>query len=312
MKIIQFSHIEKAGILFLCTIILAVIIYIEITSGLPENDVLISKESAFVSSDDAISGKKMKLTKTKVGLKNKTDHQLTYEKFLFDPNKISKDSLIRLGLNRKSAGNLVKYREKGGKFRKKEDLLKIFGVDLQWFEEVEAFIDLDQIQTVRVSKQNESPPMKNANDNFDASAKPYYSKSASVLIDVNAASQEDFMQLKGIGPTLSSRIIKYRQALGGFYHISQIAEVYGLKDSLFQVIKNQLYLDEVKLEELSVNKLSVNELAKHPYIDNNFARKIVNYREQHNGIKGADALRKIYLIDRSLIEKVIPYLDFSE
>jgi competence protein ComEA len=312
MRSIQFSHIEKAGILLFSTIILAVIVFIELSSKPTENEKLITMETAFDSSDEAIPQKKRKPTKSIGSSKIKKVQHLTGEKFSFDPNTISKDSLIMLGLNRKSAGNLVKYREKGGKFRKKEDLLKIFGVDQQWFEEVEDFIDLSKIQKGHLSKQIERPPIEYSHKNVHVFSKPTYSKNSSIVIDINAASQEDFMQLKGVGSTLSGRIVKYRQALGGFYSTSQIGEVYGIKDSLFQTIQNQLFLDEVKLEDIAVNKLSVNELAKHPYIDFNFAKKIVNYREQHKGIKGPDALRKIYLIDRSIIDKVLPYLDFSE
>ncbi|HAQ37742.1 MAG TPA: hypothetical protein DCQ58_04460, partial [Saprospirales bacterium] len=75
---------------------------------------------------------------------------------------------------------------------------------------------------------------------------------------------EDFMQLRGIGQSLSKRIIKYRESLGGFYAVSQIGEVYGLQDSVFQLLKSQLFVNEAKLEFLPINTLTVNELARHP------------------------------------------------
>jgi competence protein ComEA len=49
--------------------------------------------------------------------------------FTFDPNTVSYSDLMLLGLSERQAATLVKYREAGAKFRRPEDLRKVYGVD---------------------------------------------------------------------------------------------------------------------------------------------------------------------------------------
>ena len=55
-------------------------------------------------------------------------------------------------------------------------------------------------------------------------------------IDINTADTTAFIALPGIGSKLANRIIAFRTKLGGFSDVDQIREVYGLKDSVFQII----------------------------------------------------------------------------
>src|SRR5207342_1150831 len=47
--------------------------------------------------------------------------------FYFDPNTISKEELIKLGLKEKTAGTVIKFRKKNP-FKAAEDLEKVFGI----------------------------------------------------------------------------------------------------------------------------------------------------------------------------------------
>jgi DNA uptake protein ComE-like DNA-binding protein len=46
--------------------------------------------------------------------------------------------------------------------------------------------------------------------------------------NLNTASASDLLPIHGIGPVLSKRIIKYRDAIGGYTHKHQLYKVYGL------------------------------------------------------------------------------------
>jgi len=311
MKRIQFSHIEKSGILLLLAILLGSILIIEIKTRQAEQVPLIKRDIGFDSSDDAIPQR----TKQKKKIVEKKFNQLNEQKksqlFSFDPNNVSFDSLVLLGLSKKTAQNWTKYLTKGGKFKSKDDLKKIYGVSGDWFDDVEPYIRIEEHKlTVRNATEKSIDIANNRKEQVAYNAG--HVKNLSIRLDINEASQEDFMQLRGIGQTLSKRIIKYRESLGGFYAVSQIGEVYGLKDSLFQLLKSQLLVGEVKLELIPINTLTVNELAKHPYIDLNLARKIDRYRVQHQGIHNPESLKKIYTIDRNVIDKLLPYLDFRK
>ncbi|MBO9571783.1 MAG: helix-hairpin-helix domain-containing protein, partial [Chitinophagaceae bacterium] len=55
-------------------------------------------------------------------------------------------------------------------------------------------------------------------------------------IDINTADTTAFISLPGIGSKLANRIVSFRSKLGGFNSVEQIRQVYGLRDSVFQLI----------------------------------------------------------------------------
>lgn len=66
--------------------------------------------------------------------------------------------------------------------------------------------------------------------------KDRYKKPNYTTIDINTADTTAFIALPGIGSKLANRIVSFRSKLGGFNSVEQIREVYGLKDSVFQLI----------------------------------------------------------------------------
>jgi competence protein ComEA len=96
-------------------------------------------------------------------------------------------------------------------------------------------------------------------------------------VDINRASAEDWQRLYGIGPVLSDRIIRFRDKLGGFSTVEQVRETYGLPDSTFENIYDQLELSPI-FRPLAVNRLGWEELSGHPYLDRRQAQAIVAYR----------------------------------
>lgn len=57
------------------------------------------------------------------------------------------------------------------------------------------------------------------------------------LIHINKATAADFDKLPGIGPTLSARIVDWREANGGFKSVDDLRRVSGIGDKLFAGIK---------------------------------------------------------------------------
>ena len=54
----------------------------------------------------------------------------------FNPNEPDSASFTGMGLSPYLAARIIRYRASGGIFKKPEDLLKIYGMDSSWFEEV--------------------------------------------------------------------------------------------------------------------------------------------------------------------------------
>ncbi|MBR4804918.1 MAG: helix-hairpin-helix domain-containing protein, partial [Bacteroidales bacterium] len=62
--------------------------------------------------------------------------------FPFNPNTVSLDSLTLLGFSVKQAQTILRYREKGGRFRRMEEFAKIYTVSLQMYERLYPYITL--------------------------------------------------------------------------------------------------------------------------------------------------------------------------
>ncbi|GAA0535528.1 ComEA family DNA-binding protein [Chitinophaga japonensis] len=131
-----------------------------------------------------------------------------------------------------------------------------------------------------------------------------------VIVDINQADSAAWEALPGIGPVLAARIVRFREKLGGFHAIAQIAETYGLPDSTFKKIQPSLRLGSVSLKKLDINEMDEQSLAKHPYIRYKLARLIVKYRSVHGPFSRPEQLQNIPLVDDSIYRKLEKYISF--
>jgi competence protein ComEA len=213
------------------------------------------------------------------------------ELFSFDPNTLPPEGWQRLGLPSRTVRTIMNYRNKGGRFRQPSDLQKVWGLPPGFYERVKDHISITP-QHFPPSSTPEKP-------------KP---ERRTAPVNVNTADTSAFIALPGIGNKLASRIISFRDKLGGFYSVDQVAETYGLPDSTFQKIKPYLVLDNMPVKKLNINTATADELKSHPYIRWNLAKAIVAYRQQHGKFNSVDDLKKISLIDEAAYEKMKPYL----
>ena len=126
-------------------------------------------------------------------------------------------------------------------------------------------------------------------------------------LDLNALDSSALVQLPGIGPVFASRIIRYREQLGGFASTLQLTEIKGLPDSL---MKWFVITDTVPVRMIEVNRESLNELRRHPYINFYQARAIVELRRERGNIKGPEQLSLLEEFSVQDLERLKPYLDF--
>ncbi len=133
-----------------------------------------------------------------------------------------------------------------------------------------------------------------------------YKTSKNKKVDLNHADEAVLQYVKGIGPTFSKRIIKYRELLGGFHHIGQLQEVYGMDIDLFLLIKDQVEISN-HTRKLNLNTDNYRELV-HPYISPQEAKVIVAYREQHGDYQSVYDLLHIHILDNYFIERILPYI----
>ena len=107
----------------------------------------------------------------------------------------------------------------------------------------------------------------------------YWKEYETIVVNLNAADTSQLKQLKGIGSKLSSRIIKYRNKLGGFHSIEQLQEVWGLQANTFHDIKPKLII--LKEPNKKILSKHIQDFINHPYMPFEIRDKMKNYLE-HN------------------------------
>jgi DNA uptake protein ComE-like DNA-binding protein len=216
-----------------------------------------------------------------------------YTLFPFNPNEIELEDWEKLGVKTYLAERIIKYRNKGGKFRKKEDLQKIYGFPLTLYQKLAPYIRLENVANESNDKPTEKPYKPKYED------KPF-------VFDLNVADTALLNQVKGIGPVLAQRIVSYRDKLGGFVNLEQLYEVYNLPPEVVDEIKKYARLTTPP-RLISINTIAGEDLKKHPYFRNQ-AWTIVNYRKQHGNFKKIEDLQKIKAIKPEDWQKMVLYL----
>lgn len=130
-------------------------------------------------------------------------------------------------------------------------------------------------------------------------------------VNLNGADSVALLPLPGIGPVFAGRIIKYRNLLGGFVSPEQLMEVYGMEGATVDLITSSLYIDSLLLRKLNLNSASFRDLLRHPYLEYEDVKAIVNYRDVLGHISTLDELYQNMILPDSILEKFAPYLELS-
>ena len=168
------------------------------------------------------------------------------ESFAFNPNTVTHEELVRLGLSGRQAEVVENYRNKGGRFRSREDFAKMYVVSDTLYERLAPFIDIPKLE-------------------------------------LNTADSTALVELRGIGPYYARRILSYRDSLGGFYSPEQLLEIKGMDSVRFAGLAGSIRVDTGRIRPLRIWELPEDSLAGHPYIGRNVARSIARYRRVYAG-----------------------------
>ncbi|SBW01766.1 helix-hairpin-helix domain-containing protein [uncultured Dysgonomonas sp.] len=144
-----------------------------------------------------------------------------------------------------------------------------------------------------------------------ASDYPYQKKlETGRTVELNTADTTSLKKIPGIGTGFANRIVKYRNLLGGFADITQLKEVWGLDNELYDKIMPYITLIP-QVKKMKVNSADFNELIRHPYIDYKQAKIIVDIRERKGRIESLKRLRLLEEFSDDDIKRLTPYLSFD-
>lgn len=223
----------------------------------------------------------------------------------FNPNTATDSIWMLNGLNIGQVRSIRNYQSKGGEFRVKRDVAKLYVVDKQWYDKMEPYILLpDSVE----SKKSKALSEKRVYDKRDTT--PEYA-SDTLVVELNSADTARLKALRGIGDYYASKIVKYRSLLGGYVVTAQLSEIYNMRGETLSMLEGHVVVDTSLVKKLNVNKLSAGQLSRHPYITWNMAKSIVAYREEHGRFKKVVKLLDAGLLNDELYRKIAPYLEVT-
>lgn len=179
------------------------------------------------------------------------------ESFPFNPNTVSVADLQRLGFTLKQAESIDAYRQKGGRFRRKEDFARSYVVADSVYERLAPFI--------RIPK-----------------------------LDINRADSAAFDALPGIGPYFAAKMVQERERLGTYRSTEQLMGIYNFSRERYDALRDLICCLPVEgATEFDLHTASEEQMRSHPYIRSySLARSICLYRKYHPGFTVDDLLHE--------------------
>lgn len=231
----------------------------------------------------------------------------------FNPNFITDYKGYVLGMSTDEIDRLHAFRKKDKFANTAEEFQKVTQVSDSLLEAISPHFKFPEW-----TKKSKASPLgsKQYGVGNRFSEKGAYRREGSVGIsqnvpikDLNAATAEELRTINGIGDKLSTRILKFRDRLGGFLSDDQLYDVYGLDpDVVERTLKKFKVLKKPDIPKINVNTASAYEIASLVYIQKQVAESIVEYRNVNNGILSLDELENIEGFPSDKIDRIALYL----
>ena len=207
----------------------------------------------------------------------------------FDPNGLEDFKGYLLGIPHQALDSLYAFRSRGGVLYNFEQFRQVSGLPDSIIQRLSPYLAFPTY-----GKRSGGNPKAQ-----DSAGK-----------DLNAVSASELQSVSGIGPVLSGRIIKFRDALGGFLDPSQLFDVYGLRPEVARRVMKAFPLESIpSAKRVSVNKGTVEELASLLYLTPEMAEAIVARRDSLGPYQSLEELRQIKSIPKTKIDRIALYLE---
>lgn len=230
------------------------------------------------------------------------------ELFTFNPNTVSKNELIKLGLSPSVATTFIKYRSTGAKFYKKEDFKKVYGIKAADYKRLEPFINISTTKKSPIKKPRKivERPKPKLLTPFD--------------FNPNIASKETLLDL-GLTPKVAQTIINFRNKGGSFWKKQDFKRIYGVTETdyttlepfinipktesnKFEKTNTPKEITETNLIKVDINNSTVDDWKKLNGIGEFTAKRIVTFRDKLGGFTSIEHIKETWNVPDSVIDKI--------
>ncbi len=262
--------------------------------------------------------------------------------FFFDPNSADSATFVSLGLRPNTARAIVHYRMAGGRFRKPDDFARIYTLSHDDFLRLRPYIRINKQYSVkdtdnasyrhyeaREDYAHSSYSQSHSSKEYDSSSNTQhpaskvgnYSAKAGIYsskgyvrklkqgerVDLSTADTLDLQRIPGIGPYYAAKIIRYRNRMGGFVSVNQLEEIYGLPDDICRWVS----VGKPHINKIRINALTFGQLLKHPYLNFDQVKAILNHRQLYGPVRSLTDLRTYDAFSEDDFRRLAPYVDFD-
>ena len=218
--------------------------------------------------------------------------------FPFNPSFLTDHKGYQLGMSTDEIDRLLSHRAQGNYINSTEEFQKITMVSDSLLNTISTYFKFpDWVQNKKTRKKF-STNIKNSEED-----KNY------VQQDLNSATGEDLMVVKGIGPAFAQRIIKYRNLLNGYSMNDQLYEVWNLeKEVADRVLERFIVIEKPNITKINVNTASFKEVLSIVYIDYELTKKIFDYRDEVAELQSLEELKQIEGFPVEKFDRIALYL----
>ena len=212
--------------------------------------------------------------------------------YIYNPNTLSDYQGYMLGLTPIEIDRLIRFRVQGNSIGGPVEFKQISGISDSLMYLIAPRLRFPSVEPIKDSQLPASPDLRSL-----------------PLKDLNRVTASELRRIKGIGPVLSERIIKFRNRLQGFQLNEQLYDVYGLDRSVAnRLLQYYTVLSRPDLNPVNVNRATTQELAQLVYLNWKIARQITRYRERFGPFTSLEELTKIEDFPSDKIDRIKLYL----
>ena len=296
-----FSLSERRAI-YVLLVLIAVLVVAIVWTPAPE----VQSVNVVAEADSLVLSRKYNEERKSFTKKERIQEEVSIVLTPFDPNLADSIEFLRLGLPSYVIKNVIKYRQKGGRFSTPESFARIYGLTEAKFKELQPYIYISEEFIKKPNRKKSAQERPKREEKVDSLQKPFKYPEGT-LVDVNTADTTELKKIPGIGSGIARRIVAYRNRLGGFYTLEQLNEVEFVTADLLKWFK----LEGDSVRKLPINRVGLDKLRAHPYINFYQAKVIVEYRRKKGEIKSLSQLALYEEFTEKDLKRLSAYISFD-
>lgn len=227
----------------------------------------------------------------------KTEYQ--YKIYPYNPNFITDYKGNKLGMSVAELDRLFAFRKQNKYVNSAKEFQDVTKVSDSLLKEMAVYFKF--------------PDWVNKKREYSSNYTPFPKKEKEVIVvkDINHATAEDLIKIRGIGEAISARILKERDKFGAFASMEQMQFIWGLSSEVIEYL-NQYFkvVDVSQLKKININTATLKELSAFPFFNYTLSREILIFRSMNSKIKNNEDLTKIKGFPVEKVGVIALYLEF--